>query len=102
MARAQAIAAVIEDPANQQRLGLCSCGRVVVQLFRQLCLDGIEQGPIDDGGLFACQRLTLEEHLPNIEAIAKDMREHPATEWNAPHSSSCLERPRLGDETAFS
>src|SRR6266550_399346 len=101
MARAHAIAAVIEDPANQQCVGLRSYGRVIVQLFRQLRLDGIEQSPIDDGGLFSGQDLAFEDHLSNIEAIAKYMREHAAPKRNAPHSSSCLERPDLGDEATF-
>ena len=51
VARAHAVAAVIEDAADQQRLGLHPCGLMIVQLFVQLGLDGIEQVPIDNGRL---------------------------------------------------
>ena len=42
MARAHAIAPVIEDPPHQQRFGFRSIGRVIVQLFGEFGLDGIE------------------------------------------------------------
>ena len=63
MARAHAIAAVIEDAPDQQSFGLPPSGRVIVQLFGQLGLDGIEQVTIDDRGLLALQDFTLEHHL---------------------------------------
>ncbi len=53
VARRHAIAAVIEDAAGQQGLGLHPCGLVIVHLFGQLGLDGIEQVPIDNGRLLA-------------------------------------------------
>ena len=98
MARAHAIAAVIEDAADQQRLGLRPCGLVIVHLFGQLGLDGIEQVPIDDGGLLAGQDLTLEGHLSNVEAVAKQMGERSARERNAADGLPGLERPNLGDD----
>jgi hypothetical protein len=43
VARAHAIAAVIEDTADQESLGLHPCGFVTVHLFAQLGLDRPEQ-----------------------------------------------------------
>src|SRR6266446_6464480 len=55
VARAHAIAAVIEDTADQQGLGLHPCGFVTVHLFAQLGLDGLEQVAIDNGRLLALE-----------------------------------------------
>jgi hypothetical protein len=64
MGRAHAVAAVIEDAAGQQGLGLHPAGLVVGRLFIQLGLDGIEQGPIENGGLFALKDLPLKAISP--------------------------------------
>ena len=66
MARAHAIAAIIKDPACQQGLGSHADGLVVVRLFIQLGLDGIEQGAIENRRLFAFEDLTLEGDLSDI------------------------------------
>ena len=71
---------------------------MIVHLFGQLGLDGIEQVPIDNGGLLAGQDLTLEDHLPNVEAVAKQMGERPARERNAADGLACLQRADLGDD----
>ena len=59
-----AVAAIVEDAAQQQRLGLHPCGLVIVHLFGQLGLDGLEQVPLDNGGLLPCQDLALEDTSP--------------------------------------
>jgi hypothetical protein len=56
---------------------------VTVDLFTQFALDGVEQAAIDNGSLFASEDLTLEGHLPDIEAIAQEMNEPTARERNA-------------------
>ena len=71
MARAHAVAAVIEDAAGQQGLGVHPCGPMICRLLTQLGLDGVEQVPIENAGLFALEDLTLEWHLTDIEAIAQ-------------------------------
>src|ERR1700733_4752663 len=62
MARAHAVAAVIEDAAGQQGRGVHPCGPMIGRLLTQLGLDGVEQVPIENGGLFAIEDLTLEWH----------------------------------------
>src|SRR5437868_6985928 len=101
MTWAHAVAAVIEDAADQQCLGLHPRGLVIVQLFTQLSLNGVEQAPIHDGGLLAGQDLPFEVHLPDIETIAKHMRQHPAPERNAADGASRPERPDLGCEATL-
>ena len=83
MARAHAVAAVIEDAAGQQGRGVHPCGPMICRLLTQLGLDGVEQVPIENAWLFAMEGLTLEWHLTDIEAIAKEVGERPAGEWNA-------------------
>ena len=46
-------------------------GLVVGRLFIQLGLNRIEQGAIENRGLFAFEHLTLEGDLADIEAVAK-------------------------------
>src|SRR6266446_3644730 len=98
VARAHAIAAVIEDTADQQGLGLHPCGFVTVHLFAQLGLDGLEQVPIDNGWLLALEDLTLKQHVSDIEAIAEQMGERSARERDAAYGLPGLERPHLGDD----
>src|SRR6202007_2446597 len=83
MARAHAVAAVIKDAAGQQGLGVHPCGPMIGRLLTQLGLDGVEQVPIENAGLFALEDLTLEWHLTDIEAIAQEVGERPASERNA-------------------
>src|SRR5262245_19459931 len=70
---------------------------MAVHLFAEPGLDGLEQVPIHNGRLFASQDLTLEGHFSNIEAIAKQMCEWPAREWNAADSPSGFQGADLGD-----
>src|SRR6516164_6778987 len=70
MARAHTVAAVIKDAAGQQGRGVHPCGPMIGRLLTQLGLDGVEQVPIENAGLFAMEDLTLEWHLTDIEAIA--------------------------------
>src|SRR6478672_9551726 len=101
MARAHAIAAVIEDAASQQGLGVHPCGPMICRLLAQLGLDGVEQVPIENAGLFAIEDLTLEWHLTDIEAIAQEVGERPAAERNAADGLSGLQRANLGDDALF-
>ena len=76
-------------------------GLVVVHLFGQLGLDGLEQVSIDDGGLLASQDLALEDHLADVEAVAEQMGERTACEGNAADGLACLQRPDLGDDASL-
>lgn len=75
MGRAHAVAAVIEDAARQQGLGLHPNGLVFDRLFIQLGLDGVEKRAIENCGLFAFEDLTLEGDLSDIEAVTKQIGE---------------------------
>ena len=84
VARRHAIAAVIEDAADQQGLGPRPCGLVIVYLFGQPVLDGIEQIAVDNGGLLARQDLALKSYFSNIEAVTQQVGERSAGERDAP------------------
>src|SRR5246127_1220240 len=101
MARAHAVAAVIKDAAGQQGVGVHPCGPMIGRLLTQLGLDGVEKVPMQNAGLFAIEDLTLECHLTDIEAIAKEMGERPAGERNAADGLSGLQRANLGDDALF-
>jgi hypothetical protein len=53
---------------------------MIVPLFVQLGLDGVEQVTIEDGGLLAGQDLSLECHLSNVKSVAEQVGEWPARE----------------------
>ena len=63
---------------------------MIGRLLTQLGLDGVEQVPIENAGLFAMEDLTLEWHLTDIEAIAQEVGERPAGERNAADGRSGL------------
>src|SRR6516162_1558876 len=74
MARAHAVATVIEEAADQQPLGFGPFGLMVVDLLVQLGLDGLEEVLIDNGRLLPVEDFALESDVADIEAIAKQMR----------------------------
>jgi hypothetical protein len=68
---------------------------MIGRLLTQLGLDGVEQVPIENAGLFAMEDLTLKWHRTDIEAIAKEVGERPAGERNAADGLSGLQRANL-------
>ena len=60
MAWGHAVAAIVEDTAGQKSLSFHPFGFMVGDLFIQLRLDGIEQSPVQNGGLLAFQDLIFE------------------------------------------
>src|SRR6516165_4492277 len=96
MARAHAVAAIIEEAADQQTLGFGRFGLVVVDLVVQLGLDGIEEVLIDNGRLLAFEDFAFESDFADIEAIAKQMRERPPGERYAANCLTGPERTNLG------
>ena len=70
MGRAHAVAAVIEDAAGQQGLGLHPACLGAGRLFIQFGLNGIEQGSINDWGLFALK--DLPQRVPVIAKATFD------------------------------
>ena len=69
------IAAIIEDATDQQRLGACTCDRVIGALLIEFGLDSLEQLSIQDGRLLAGKDLTLERDLTDVEPVAQQMGE---------------------------
>ena len=65
---------------------------MICRLLTPLGLDGVERVPIENGGLFAIEDLTLEWHLTDIEAIAQEVGERAASERNAADDLSGLQR----------
>jgi hypothetical protein len=70
MARAHAVAVVIEEAANQETLGSVPFGLMVVDLVIQLGLDGLKQGLIENGRLLTFEDFALEGDFADVEAIA--------------------------------
>jgi hypothetical protein len=48
---------------------------MIRRLSAELCLHGLEQVPVQNGGLLALQNFTFEEHLSDVETIAQQVRE---------------------------
>src|SRR3984893_9173568 len=92
------MAAVIEDKADEQGLGLHPCGFVTVHLFAQLGLDGLEQVPIDNGRLLALEHLTLKRDVSNSARTELAPRQRSASDPDAAYARPGLERPHLRDD----
>src|SRR6516164_4029345 len=97
MARAHAVAAVIEEAADQQTLGFGPFGLMVVDLVIQLGLDGLKEVLIENGGLLAFEDIALEGDFANIEAIAQQMRERASRERYTADGLAGLKCTDLGD-----
>ena len=69
---------------------------MIVYLLGQLDLDGVEEPPINNGGLLARQDLTLECHLSNVESVAEKVGERSARERDATDGFSCFQGADLG------
>ena len=65
-----AVAAIIVDATGQKSPGFHPFGLMVGDLLVQPGLNGIEQGPIQNGGLLAFEDLAFENDFADIEAIA--------------------------------
>ena len=86
MGGGDAIAGVVEDPADQRSLRLAG-GPFELRLLVQLGLDSVEQTAVENGWLLAPENLALEDDLADVEAIAQQVRERSAGERNA---ANCL------------
>ena len=71
---------------------------MVSRLLIQLRLNGIEQGSINDRGLFAPEDFALEGDLSDVEPIAKQVGERPPGKWDAPYSLPCLQAEPAGQD----
>jgi hypothetical protein len=78
MARAHAVAAVIEEAADQETLGFGPFGLVVVDLLIELGLDGIKKVLIENGRLLTFEDFALEDDFTDIEACVGDAPASPA------------------------
>lgn len=74
---------------------------MIVDLFTQLGLDGLEQVVIDDGGLLTRQGFTLEGYLSDVEPVAQKMGERAAGKWNPADHLAGFEDASLGDDVPF-
>jgi hypothetical protein len=97
MARAHAVAAIVEDAAGQQSLGPRPYRFVAVDLFVQLARTASNKSR-SRMALFARKNLTLERYLPDIEAIAQQVGERTAGERDPADGLSGPQRPNLGDD----
>ena len=91
MAGSHAVAAIVEDTAGQKSLGFHPFGLVVGDLLIHPRLDGIEQSPIQNGGLLAIEAFAFESNFANIEAIAEKLREGAPRKRYAANTLACLQ-----------
>src|SRR5262249_48847004 len=98
MARAHAVAAVIEEAAGQQALRFGPVCLMVGELRVQLCRDGLEEVLIENGGLLTFEDIALEGDFADVEAIAQQMGERATRKGNAANGVAGLERADLGDD----
>jgi hypothetical protein len=101
MTRAHAVAAVVEDAADQQSAGVCpSC--IALALLSKFLLNGIKQVSIEDRRVFCGADLAFEHDLSDVEAVAQEIGERAPCERNATYGSTIGERAGLGDDFALS
>ena len=98
MAWGHSVATVVIDTTDQQGIGFATCNRVIVALVVELGLHRVKEITIEDGGLLAGEDLALEGDLADVEAIAQQMGERAAGEWDAADRAPALERSHLGDD----
>ena len=91
-----AVAAIIEEAADQETLRFGPFGLMVVDLFIQLGLDRLKQILIENGRLLAFEDLALESDFTDIEAIAKQMCERTSRKRNSADGLASLEGADLG------
>src|SRR6516162_9382362 len=98
MARAHAVAAVIEEAADQQTLGFGPFGLMVVDLFIQLSLDRLKHVLVENGRLLPFKDFAFESDFTDIEAITKQMCERASGKRNAADGLAGIEDADLGDD----
>ena len=65
-------------------------------LIRQLLLDRIEQGAVNDRWLLAGQDLTLISDLADIEPVAQEIEQRSPLEWDATADAASCKQPWCG------
>ena len=83
MARAHAIAAVIEDAARQQGGRTRPGGAIAIALLGELSLNGLEQVTIEDRRMLCGADLALEVDLADVEPVAQEIGERASGEGDA-------------------
>src|SRR5947209_16690884 len=101
MAWGHSVATVVIDTTDQQGIGFATCDRMIVALVVELGLHRVKEITIEDGGLLAGEDLALEGDLADVEAIAQQMGERAAGEWDAADRAPALERSHLGDDPSL-
>jgi len=69
---------------------------VLDPLIRQLLLDRIEQGAVNDRWLLAGQDLTLISDLADIEPVAQEIEQRSSLEWDATADAASCKQPWCG------
>jgi hypothetical protein len=75
VARAHAVAAVIEDAARQKSFPARASRAIAIALFREPSLNGLEQVAIEDWRMLCGTDLIPEDDLANVEPVAQEMGE---------------------------
>src|SRR5215211_6243134 len=78
-----AIAAIVEAAAGQKRRGVHPGGFVISCLLTEPSLNRLEQIAINNRGLLAWKRLTLEDDLADVEAVPQQVSQRTAGERDA-------------------
>ena len=87
---------VVEQEILQESVGFLSGQGLVGLVGRQLFLNGLEQGSVDDRGLLSGQDLTPVFDLANKEPVPEEVGEGSSSERYASAGLAAAEGPRLG------
>ena len=87
VARAHAIAAVIEDATHQQGVRTCPGDTIAIALLSKLLLDGLEQVRVENWRMLCGADLAFEDDLSDIEPVAQEISERASGEGNAADAS---------------
>src|SRR5918993_686769 len=92
-ARGHAVAAIIEDAADQKSPGGSAAYPCSVAISCELLLDRIEQGWRDDRGMLGRIARALVVELAKVDPVPEDMSERAIGQWHTPDGLARTERP---------
>src|SRR5271156_4161649 len=101
VARAHAVAAVIEDAAHQRSFRARPGRAIPIVSLRKFQLNGLEQGTIEDRRMLCWTDLVLEYHLADIEPVAQEIGERASGEGDATDGPPVREMADFADDPAL-
>ena len=101
VARAHAIAAVIEDAARQRSFPARPGRAIAVVLLYKSQLNCLEQITIQNGWMLSWADLAPEDHFADVEPVAQEIGERASGEGDAANGPPIRELADFGDDAAL-